>query len=148
MIAIAAPPIEPPDFVSLISVDIQAVGGDVNVNPNPTLMSGPDPRTGLGNVWNNFDVPGHSNAPNVAIDPAVSGLVDSEGNATSVGFQMFGTISGWSNNPGDVLTGDYVFVSAGHSSADATWEINGLTAWRAIRLVPLWWNSTRRPMLR
>ena len=86
------------------SVDIQAVGGATNANPTPTLMSGVEPQSGIGNVWNEFAVPGHTGtAPgNVAIDPSVSGLVDNEGNATSVGFQMFGTISGWSNNGGDV----------------------------------------------
>jgi len=114
---------------TLWSVDIHAVGGTINANPTPPLMTGVEPYYGHGNIWNAFEVAGHDLT---TIDPAISNMVDSNGDPTSVGFQMFGTLSGWSQptnlTPPFPLTNDYVFVQAGNSDPTATWEITGLTA--------------------
>ena len=95
------------------SVDLQGVGG-VIANRNPPVMSGPDAAQGLGNVWNEAAVAGHTGT---SVDPVFANLVDHAGVATDVAFSIQGTVSGWANANGDALVDDYLFVNAGHADA-------------------------------
>ena len=113
------PPSVAPD--KLWSVDIQGVGGII-ANPNPPTKSGIEPSLGLGNIWNNFDVAGHTGT---TLNPSAE-LVDSNGDDSPVTFSITGRVSGWANAAGDPLIDDYLFVSAGNADSDITWEISGL----------------------
>ncbi len=115
-----APPV-PPGPGELYSVDIQAVGG-VIARPMPGTYSGVEPIYGFGDVWNAFDVNGHTgNTTNQTLN-----LVDSFGNPSPVNFTVIDTVSGWSNNSAEVLVNDYLFVGVGSADASSLWEITGL----------------------
>ena len=123
---------DPPPSVDsdkLWSVDIQGFGGIIT-NPNPPTKSGIEPSLGLGNIWNNFDVAGHTGT---TLNPSAE-LVDSDGNESPVTFSVTGRVSGWANTPGDPLIDDYLFVSAGNSDSDITWEISGLASGESYEL--------------
>jgi len=108
----------------LWSVDFQGAGGQVP-KPDPDTMSGVEPYYGFGNVWNAFDIQGHTgDATGVSVNPEMD-LFDSDGNPTSVHFAVDGTVSGWSED-GDDLKHDYLFVQAGNADPSADWEISGL----------------------
>ncbi|MEZ5300825.1 MAG: lamin tail domain-containing protein [Verrucomicrobiales bacterium] len=114
------PPIPPPPAAELWSVDIQANGGTIPLQP-PVLMNGPEAGSGLGNVWNAFTVAGHSGT----ITNPSAALVDSAGNPSALTFSVAGTVSGWSQ-AGTPLINDYLFVNAGNSAAQADWAVAGL----------------------
>ena len=115
--------IDPVTVNRLWSVDIHAVGGSPNAEPNPPTMTGAESFYGDGAVWNAFEVAGHSGT---SLNPTLTGLVDSTGASCTVNFTISGTLSGWSNAAADPLKGDYVFVAAGGSDASANWQISGL----------------------
>ena len=102
------------------SVDIQGNGGggfNGQVNP-PVLMSGVEPTSGIGNIWNAFTVAGHTgNASGVSVNPALANLKDSAGTTSGIGFAITGTVSGYSTASGSGLTADYLFLNAGFSAA-------------------------------
>ncbi len=115
----------PPVPEGLISVDFQG-SNDGALFPNePVLMSGFEVRAGvMTDVWNAIDLSGH---PNTATDPSFD-LLDSSGEETGVSLSFTGTISSWTNNPGnDPLTNDYLFVNAGNADFSAAWEFSGLS---------------------
>lgn len=112
-----------PPANELWSVDIQGNGaGGAFGQTVPVLMSGVEPVSGLGNVWNALTIAGHSGT---TVNPALATLVDSAGTATGVGFAITGTVSGFST-AGNSLTNDYLFLNAGNSAASITWRITGL----------------------
>jgi len=129
------------DPTKLWSVDIQGTGSSVSGQSNPPLsFLGVEGNYGLGNVWNAFAVPGHTNAAATA----TAGLVDSNGNASPVVFTINRIVSpgdgatdgvtGWggSGTSGGLanLTRDYLFVGTGvgNATTSASWEISGLLA--------------------
>ncbi|MDB6151716.1 MAG: hypothetical protein JWL90_169 [Chthoniobacteraceae bacterium] len=108
----------------LWSIDIQgdgAAGAFGQVPPTP--MSGAEPVSGLGNIWNLLTIAGH---PGTNINPALASLKDSAGTTSSVGFVINGTISGFSYAPGSALLNDYLFLAAGNSASSVTWQLTGL----------------------
>jgi hypothetical protein len=112
------------DPSELWSVDIQGDGnGGAFGQVTPTLMTGPEPVSGLGNVWNAFTIAGHSLT---SVNPALSNLKNSLGTTTGVGFSITGTVTGFSYAPGSALTYDYLFLAAGNSASSVTWAITGL----------------------
>jgi hypothetical protein len=129
---------DPNDFNSLPavqdnlwSVDLQGIPGIFA--DNPILMTGSEPLSGMvSNIWNAFDLTGHTGTE---VDPTMA-LVDAHGNAGPVSFTVFGTVSSWTNAPGNAITDDYLFIQAGNADANATWEIAGLTAGADYRFYP------------
>jgi len=115
----------PPVPDSLISVDLQGSNEGALFPSEPVLMSGFEVRAGIvTDVWNAINIPGH---PNTATDPSFD-LLDSNGDETGVSLSFTGTISSWSNTPGnDPLTDDYLFVNAGNADVSAAWELSGLS---------------------
>ena len=115
----------PPVPDSLISVDLQGSNEGAAFPDEPVLMSGFEVRAGImTDVWNTINIPGH---PNTATDPSFD-LLDSNGDETGVSLSFTGTISSWSNTPGnDPLTDDYLFVNAGNADVSAAWELSGLS---------------------
>jgi len=115
----------PPVPDGLISVDLQGSNEGALFPSEPVLMSGFEVRAGIvTDVWNAINIPGH---PNTATDPSFD-LLDSNGDETGVSLSFTGTISSWSNTPGnDPLTDDYLFVNAGNADASAAWELSGLS---------------------
>ena len=115
----------PPVPDSLISVDLQGSNEGALFPSEPVLMSGFEVRAGIvTDVWNAINIPGH---PNTATDPSFD-LLDSNGDETGVSLSFTGTISSWSNTPGnDPLTNDYLFVNAGNADVSAAWELSGLS---------------------
>ncbi|MDC0550156.1 hypothetical protein OAO58_00985 [bacterium] len=115
----------PPVPDSLISVDLQGSNEGAAFPSEPVLMSGFEVRAGImTDVWNAINIPGH---PNTATDPSFD-LLDSNGDETGVSLSFTGTISSWSNTPGnDPLTDDYLFVNAGNADFSAAWELSGLS---------------------
>jgi hypothetical protein len=86
-------------------------------------MTGSEPNSGIhSGTWNAFNVTGHNGTE---IDPTMS-LVNALGEASPVTFSITGTISGWSNTPGDnAIIRDYLFVNAGNADPSASWSITG-----------------------
>ncbi|MDG1364637.1 MAG: hypothetical protein P8Q54_14295 [Akkermansiaceae bacterium] len=115
----------PPVPDGLISVDLQGSNEGALFPSEPVLMSGFEVRAGIvTDVWNAINIPGH---PNTATDPSFD-LLDSNGDETGVSLSFTGTISSWSNNPGnDPLTNDYLFVNAGNADVSVAWELSGLS---------------------
>ena len=115
----------PPVPDGLISVDLQGSNEGALFPSEPVLMSGFEVRAGIvTDVWNAINIPGH---PNTATDPSFD-LLDSNGDETGVSLSFTGTISSWSNTPGnDPLTDDYLFVNAGNADLSAAWELSGLS---------------------
>ena len=115
----------PPVPDGLISVDLQGSNEGALFPSEPVLMSGFEVRAGIvTDVWNAINIPGH---PNTATDPSFD-LLDSNGDETGVSLSFTGTISSWSNTPGnDPLTDDYLFVNAGNADVSAAWELSGLS---------------------
>lgn len=115
----------PPVPYGLISVDLQGSNEGAAFPSEPVLMSGFEVRAGIvTDVWNAINIPGH---PNTATDPSFD-LLDSNGDETGVSLSFTGTISSWSNTPGnDPLTDDYLFVNAGNADLSAAWELSGLS---------------------
>ena len=115
----------PPVPDGLISVDLQGSNEGALFPSEPVLMSGFEVRAGIvTDVWNAINIPGH---PNTATDPSFD-LLDSNGDETGVSLSFTGTISSWSNTPGnDPLTDDYLFVNAGNADFSAAWELSGLS---------------------
>ena len=115
----------PPVPDGLISVDLQGSNEGALFPSEPVLMSGFEVRAGIvTDVWNAINIPGH---PNTATDPSFD-LLDSNGDETGVSLSFTGTISSWSNTPGnDPLTNDYLFVNAGNADVSAAWELSGLS---------------------
>ena len=115
----------PPVPDSLISVDLQGSNEGALFPSEPVLMSGFEVRAGIvTDVWNAINIPGH---PNTATDPSFD-LLDSNGDETGVSLSFTGTISSWSNTPGnDPLTNDYLFVNAGNADVSVAWELSGLS---------------------
>ena len=115
----------PPVPDSLISVDLQGSNEGALFPSEPVLMSGFEVRAGIvTDVWNAINIPGH---PNTATDPSFD-LLDSNGDETGVSLSFTGTISSWSNTPGnDPLADDYLFVNAGNADVSAAWELSGLS---------------------
>lgn len=115
----------PPVPDSLISVDLQGSNEGALFPSEPVLMSGFEVRAGIvTDVWNAINIPGH---PNTATDPSFD-LLDSNGDETGVSLSFTGTVSSWSNTPGnDPLTDDYLFVNAGNADVSAAWELSGLS---------------------
>ncbi|MEX2188122.1 MAG: lamin tail domain-containing protein [Pirellulales bacterium] len=133
----ALPP-PPPAADKLWSVDIQAVGG-VITQPNPPLKTGVEASSGWGDVWNAFNIAGHTGT---TLNPTLA-LVNSAGTPTGVTFSIAGAISGWSEN-GDGLTSDYLFVAAGNSPTTANWQITGLDLAKTYSFFP--YGSSLRDM--
>lgn len=115
----------PPVPYGLISVDLQGSNEGAAFPSEPVLMSGFEVRAGIvTDVWNAINIPGH---PNTATDPSFD-LLDSNGDETGVSLSFTGTISSWSNTPGnDPLTNDYLFVNAGNADVSVAWELSGLS---------------------
>ncbi|MDA7507750.1 hypothetical protein OAL53_02460 [Akkermansiaceae bacterium] len=115
----------PPVPDGLISVDLQGSNEGALFPSEPVLMSGFEVRAGIvTDVWNAINIPGH---PNTATDPSFD-LLDSNGDETGVSLSFTGTISSWSNTPGnDPLTNDYLFVNAGNADVSVAWELSGLS---------------------
>ena len=115
----------PPVPDGLISVDLQGSNEGALFPSEPVLMSGFEVRAGIvTDVWNAINIPGH---PNTATEPSFD-LLDSNGDETGVSLSFTGTISSWSNTPGnDPLTDDYLFVNAGNADLSAAWELSGLS---------------------
>ena len=115
----------PPVPYGLISVDLQGSNEGAAFPSEPVLMSGFEVRAGIvTDVWNAINIPGH---PNTATDPSFD-LLDSNGDETGVSLSFTGTISSWSNTPGnDPLTDDYLFVNAGNADVSVAWELSGLS---------------------
>ena len=115
----------PPVPDGLISVDLQGSNEGALFPSEPVLMSGFEVRAGIvTDVWNAINIPGH---PNTATEPSFD-LLDSNGDETGVSLSFTGTISSWSNTPGnDPLTDDYLFVNAGNADFSAAWELSGLS---------------------
>ena len=115
----------PPVPDGLISVDLQGSNEGALFPSEPVLMSGFEVRAGIvTDVWNAINIPGH---PNTATDPSFD-LLDSNGDETGVSLSFTGTISSWTNNPGnDPLTNDYLFVNAGNADLRAAWQLSGLS---------------------
>ena len=116
----------PPVAAGLISVDLQGNPEGAAFAFEPVLMSGFEARAGvMTGVWNALSLPGHANT---ALNPSFP-LIDANGNDSGLIFSLFGTVSSWTNNPGnDPLTNDYLFVNAGNADASAGWEISGVSA--------------------
>lgn len=113
-----------PPANELWSVDIQGNGaGGAFGQVVPTLMSGVEPTSGLGNVWNALTIAGHNGT---TANPSLAALVDSAGATSGVGFAITGTVTGFSYTPGSALTYDYLFLNAGNSAASITWRLTGL----------------------
>ncbi len=105
------------------SVDIQGDGaGGAFGQVVPTLMSGVEAASGLGNVWNALTIAGHSGT---TVNPSLAVVKDSTGANTSVAFSITGTVSGFSTS-GNALKNDYLFLAAGNSASSVTWQLTGL----------------------
>ena len=105
------------------SVDIQGDGaGGAFGQVVPTLMSGVEAASGLGNVWNALTIAGHSGT---TVNPSLPVVKDSTGANTSVAFSITGTVSGFSTS-GNALKNDYLFLAAGNSASSVTWQLTGL----------------------
>lgn len=117
----------PPVPNGLISVDLQGDPTGAAFAAIPVLMTGSfETRAGImTDTWNAITLPGH---PNVATDPSFP-LVDSNGAGSGVTFSLSGTVSSWTNTPGDdPITRDYLFVNAGNADVSAGWELSGVSA--------------------
>ena len=88
----------------------------------PTLMSGPEATSGIGNVWNALTIAGHSGT---TVNPSLAIVKDSTGANTAVAFSITGTVTGFSN-AGNALSADYMFLAAGNSASSVTWQLTGL----------------------
>ena len=125
---------------TLVSVDFNA--------PNPYGFASPtfsgvepaaaalDPLFAAANAWNGLNVPFLITGADV--NPSWSGLVDSTGAATAIGFAVQGNVLGWSfygSNPSysDALRNDYF----GFNSDDGTGRgISTTISWALTGLVP------------
>jgi MYXO-CTERM domain-containing protein len=109
------------------SVDIQGAGSNLfGQDVVPADMSGVENIYGFGNVWNHVNVPGYDLDP----APVTAPLVDSDGAASAVTFNIVDPVQGWGGDPSmgtDPLRRDYLFAQAGRSPNSAEWTITGLT---------------------
>lgn len=110
----------------LWSVDIHGAGSNLfGQDITPQDMAGLETIYGLGNVWNHAVVPGYDLDPESVSMP----LVDSDGNAGGVEFNIVDAVQGWGGDAGmgtDPVRRDYLFVQAGRSPGSAEWTITGL----------------------
>lgn len=122
---LTAPP-PPPAAAELWSVDMQGDGvGGVFGQVPPIAMSGAEPGSGIGNVWNALTLASH---PATSVNPGITSMVDSSGSASGLSFGITGTVSGFtygSSGGSTVLFNDYLFLNAGNSAASITWQIGG-----------------------
>lgn len=125
---------------TIVSVDFNA--------PNPFGIASPtfsgvepaaaalDPLFAAANVWNGLNVPFLITGADV--NPSWSGLVDSTGTATGIGFSIQGNVIGWSfygTNPSysDALRNDYLAFN----SDDGTGRgLSKIISWALTGLVP------------
>ncbi len=119
-------PVPPPAATEVWSVDMQGDGlGGLFGQVPPTLMTGAEGISGLGNVWNPLTVAGHAGT---TLNPSIPVLKDSTGANTSLSFSVTATVSGFSDpvSRGTALSTDYLFLQAGNSAVSATWRVSGV----------------------
>ena len=142
-----SPPAPPPNAAELWSVDLQGDGvGGVYGQVPPTLMSGPESASGVGGVWNALTIASH---PATTTNPGLAVLKDGAGQASSLSFSITGVVSGFTvgaSGGSTPLYQDYLFLSAGNSTASISWQVSGVnpaksytmwlygSAYRSVRL--------------
>jgi hypothetical protein len=114
----------------LISVDFGIDGSDVQSGVELQAATA-DPAFAAANIWNqlNFVYFGPDQ------DPSFSGLFDSEGNTTTAGLSITGTVAGYSfGDPAEPLRTDFMFFNSRALSSSIEWHITGLAPNSAYRL--------------
>jgi hypothetical protein len=104
----------------LLSVHFTAIGTPPFSGIEPVAAAA-DPVFGQANVWNQLGFVDFG--PDV--NPSFTSLVDSEGNATSAGFSITGTVGGY---------GAYLFFNSRELSTSIDWGITGLAPSTSYRL--------------
>lgn len=118
---------------NVLSADFQGIPGIFN--QDPILMEGGTRQADyLSGTWNALDITGHDGTDT---DPSWTDLVNAQGNATNISFNITGIISSWTNaSAGTPVFDDYLFVNAGNADQDMEWNIAGLFPNRTYKFFP------------